>query len=74
MERSLLLIAVLVYQALCQDLKGNDVKEMCGNDRRPSHEPSETGFHIKSSLASELDGKYTPGQQYYGEYASQDYY
>ncbi|KAL5487369.1 hypothetical protein EMCRGX_G019961 [Ephydatia muelleri] len=65
MERSLLLIAVLVYQALCQDLKGNDVKEMCGNDRRPSHEPSETGFHIKSSLASELDGKYTPGQQYY---------
>ena len=76
MERSLFLIAILVHQALCfsdQDLNGNDVKEMCVNDLRPSYESSETGFCIKSTLVSELDGKYTPGQQYSGGYTHQNY-
>ena len=69
MERSLLLVAVLVYQAQCfsdRDLKGNGVKIMC-NDLRPSYEPFEAGnrhFVVKSTLVSELDGKYTPGEQY----------
>ena len=75
MGRSFLLLAALVYRAQCfsdRDLinEANPTKTMC-YERRPVYGPPEMGnggFVIKSTLVSELNGKYTPGQQYSREW------